>query len=363
MKRKKLLWINASPLKIAGGTESHSVDFINSLSKRKNIDLYVAVSKGSFIDKNINIPPDKKVYITIRSEFAPLAFFNLTKFAKKIKPDFVVGNNGKEYINTYLAGKIAKAKVLLFRHMTNKQPIFLRKYILSNIYKILAVSDYVKESLVNQKLTNVEVIPNFLSLNFSYDMKKRINFRKKFNINNKKVFLFVGRIEKGKGIFDFINFIKEVYNKDKNILAYVVGDGTDAKNAKKLVKSLKLNNVFTFTGVVSNVWDYYLLSDFFIMPSYADESFGRTAIEAMSMKNVVIAYPAGNVKFLIKNGENGFITKNKNYLQILEIYENVKENVSYLNKIKENAYEFSNKNFSEKAVVDKFIDLILEEPN
>ena len=57
-----------------------------------------------------------------------------------LKPDFVIGNNGNEYINTFLAAKLSSSKIILFRHMLNYQPFFVKKFILPNVDKIFAVS-------------------------------------------------------------------------------------------------------------------------------------------------------------------------------------------------------------------------------
>jgi len=119
----KILWINANPNPNPGGTEQHSIDFINALEKTDNLTIYKAVAKGGFVDKNTS---DKnKFYITLKSEFSPPSTIKLLKLAKNLKPDFVIGNNGNEYINTFLAAKLSSSKIILFRHMLNYQPFMM----------------------------------------------------------------------------------------------------------------------------------------------------------------------------------------------------------------------------------------------
>jgi len=79
----KILWINANPNPNPGGTEQHSIYFINALEKIDNLTVYKAVAKESFVDKNTS---DKnKFYITLKSEFSPINTIKLIRLAKKIK--------------------------------------------------------------------------------------------------------------------------------------------------------------------------------------------------------------------------------------------------------------------------------------
>ncbi len=349
----RILWINGNPNKNAGGTETHSIHFINALYKMKDIDLFVAVAKNSFVDRNIHIPASRKVYIKIDKELSPISTVKLVRFARQVQPDFVIGNNGNEYINTYLTAKFSGAKAVVFRHMTNKQPFFLKKFIFPNL-TIFAVSDYVKEKLLKDGVkSSIKVIPNFLSKDFEFNEKKRKHLRKELNLDNKIVFLFVGKVDEGKGIFDFIDTIKSL--QSENVEAFVVGYGKDFEKAQDLAKNVKNIN---FVGKVNNVIDYYLLSDVFLMPSHADESFGRTVIEAMATKNIIVAYKSGNIPYLVQDGINGFLAENKKELIVKSQY--ILDNIEKLNPIRENAYSFFKENFSESIVLDKFVKALKE---
>ncbi|EDP73000.1 glycosyltransferase family 4 protein, partial [Hydrogenivirga sp. 128-5-R1-1] len=305
----KILWINGNPNKNPGGTETHSIHFINSLKDK--VDLFAAISKDSFVDKNIELDAEKKLYISINGELSPISTYKLIKFAKKIRPDFVIGNNGNEYINTFITAWISGAKAVLFRHMTNKQPFFIKKFIFPRVYKVIAVSDYVKEKLVSEGVSKdkIAVIPNFLEKNFIFNEEKRKLFRKKFNVKDKFVVLFVGKIDEGKGIFDFLEAVNKAKRDIPELYAFVIGTGKDLEKSKQFCKKYKCEDFVKFEGRINNPLVYYLISDVFIMPSLADESFARTVIEAMATKTAVIAYPSGNIPYIISNLKNGILTE------------------------------------------------------
>jgi glycosyltransferase involved in cell wall biosynthesis len=350
------LWINGNPNPNSGGTETHSIHFVKELLKEKDIDLYLALAENSFVDKNLKFfPENKKIYIKIKGEFSPLSTIKLINFAKKIKPDYIIGNNGNEYINTFIAAKFSNSKPVVFRHMTNKQPFFLRKFVLPKMYKIFAVSDYVKEGLLKQGIKeNVEVLPNFLEKDFIFNKEKREKIRKKLNIDSKQVILFVGKF--GKGINDFLEVIK-YFKNDSSKYFIIIGYGKEEEQVKEFIKKDSLEDKVLFLGQVKNPYEYYLASDIFIMPSKADESFGRTVIEAMATKTVVVAYPSGNVKYLIKNKNTGFLTSEKNPQEIIDIINKLDKETQ--RKIKENAFNFYNENFNRDTVINKFKSFLI----
>lgn len=356
----KLMWINANPNPNPGGTEAHSVDFIRYLENIKDIELYKVVAKGSFVDQHTS--NKNKYYITLKSEFSPLNTVKLLRLAKRIKPDFIVGNNGNEYINTFLAGKFASSNIILFRHMLNRQPFFIKKFILPNVYKVVAVSESSKRRLMLDGVPEekIEVIPNFIDdtiFSTSWEEKREKKTQLKIP-ENKKVVSFLGKVASGKGIYDFLEVAENILKFDDNYIFMVIGYGNELDKVMKIVREKGFENNFMFTKKVNNPSDYLKASDILLVLSKGEESFGRVVVEGFATRNLVIVYDVENLKYLVEEGKTGFICPVGNVQCVVDKIVNT--TLFDQKSIVEKAYtEFLN-NYTQEKVLNQFLKLIKE---
>ncbi|MDM7273717.1 glycosyltransferase family 4 protein [Sulfurihydrogenibium azorense] len=353
----KILWINANPNPNPGGTEAHSIDFINNLENIPDITIYKAVAKGSFVDKNTT--DRNKFYISLKSEFSPINTIKLINLARKLKPDFVIGNNGNEYINTFLAGKLSGSKIILFRHMLNYQPFFNKKFILPKVDKIFAVSQASKNRLLKDGVpeNKIEILPNFIDEEkFYYSSQEKQSVRKQLNISpNEIVITFIGKVDRGKGIYDYVEVCKELHTIFKNLKFLIIGDGRDLKPALERFKNYSLQDKVITTGNVVNPHWYLKAADVVLVLSKGEESFGRTVIEGFAVKSLVVVYDVENLKYLIENYKTGLIVEKGNINQAVDSIKKVLKDNSLYNTITENAYQEFLQKYTKKKVLQEFL--------
>ncbi len=109
-----------------------------------------------------------------------------------------------------------------------------------------------------------------------------------------------GRLTRLKGHNDFIDVIKQLREVIPEVHGLVVG-GEDPKRkayAQQLYQRVKqegLEKHMTFTGYRSDMKQLYAISAAVLSLSTKPESFGRTAVEALSLGRAVIAYDHGGV--------------------------------------------------------------------
>jgi len=123
--------------------------------------------------------------------------------------------------------------------------------------------------------------------------------------------LFVGRIEKRKGLIYLLKAFKVLNKKFSNLRLIIVGDGSLKDGCKSYVKKNNLKEVVFEGGVAGTIAPYYRTADIFVSPAIFGESFGLVLLEAMACGLPVIATDVGGVheilepKFLIptKNAE------------------------------------------------------------
>lgn len=356
----KLLWINANPNPNPGGTEAHSVDFINSLEKVHNIELHKAVAKGSFVDRHTS---DKnKHYVTLRSEFSPLNTIKLLKLAKKIKPDFIVGNNGNEYINTFLAGKFSGSRVILFRHMLNRQPFFIKKFILPNVYRVVAVSESSKRRLLLDGVPEekIEVIPNFIDESiFASSWQEKKVARKELGLPEDKIIVsFLGKVDTGKGIYDFVEVAEKILRYRDNFVFVVAGDGKEFKNISHLITQKNIDKSVILTGKIDNPATYLKASDFLLVLSKGEESFGRVVVEGFATRNLVVVYDIENLKYIVEDRKTGFICPAGNTDCVTDRILSISAD-DYSRIVEEGYTEFLNK-YTKQNILEQFLKLIQE---
>lgn len=112
--------------------------------------------------------------------------------------------------------------------------------------------------------------------------KKRYFFRTNWNIPNDAIcFLFVGKLQPVKCIFDLIYALEKVRATINKIHLLMVGSGELMADAKKIVTSLNLP--VTFTGFLnqSEITSAYVASDCIVLPSNY-ETWGLVINEAMA---------------------------------------------------------------------------------
>ena len=144
-------------------------------------------------------------------------------------------------------------------------------------------------------------------------LPSQYELKKKYGFEGKKVFLFIGRLEKVKNVDLLIRAFEKLKQKEQNLVLLIVGDGSEMSALKKLVETRHISDV-CFVGyiVFPHIVKFYKMADVFVLPS-SYEPWGLVINEAMIMElPVVISSVVGCRADLVTNGKNGFVFKNNN---------------------------------------------------
>jgi glycosyltransferase involved in cell wall biosynthesis len=121
--------------------------------------------------------------------------------------------------------------------------------------------------------------------------------------DNKIIFISVGRLVKRKG---FGYAIKALSQLPKNSFHYyIIGDGPDESELKKLVVSLGMGDQVTISGRLSDEmkFQYLSVSDIYLLPSL-HEGFGICLLEAMHCGLPIVSTKNGGQEDILKDYEN-----------------------------------------------------------
>jgi len=137
--------------------------------------------------------------------------------------------------------------------------------------------------------------------------------RQQLNIPTEaKCVLFVGRLEKIKGI-DRLLEAAALMKHTPHLKFFILGGDKNDRSKLAVLQSQTaaagISDIVIFHPAVPQhklqVW--YNAADILALPSYA-ESFGMTALEALTCGTPVVASPVGSMPDLIQNGVNGIMT-------------------------------------------------------
>ncbi|MBM2824998.1 MAG: phosphatidylinositol alpha-mannosyltransferase [Dehalococcoidales bacterium] len=155
-----------------------------------------------------------------------------------------------------------------------------------------------------------EIIPNGVDLqHFSPEVTPIEEFG-----DGKQNILFLGRLERRKGLIYLLRAFKQVKETIPNSRLIVVGPGTALRRVyERWIRINKLQDV-VFVGYVpyDQLPRYYQTADIFCAPALSRESFGIVLIEAMAMGKPIIASNIKGYASVLTHDQEGLLVPPKN---------------------------------------------------
>ncbi|MBU1164154.1 glycosyltransferase family 4 protein [Patescibacteria group bacterium] len=222
----------------------------------------------------------------------------------------------------YRLAKKFKAKLLVHFHgdfVDNKEwlkekwyNIFLlsiAKFVFRRSDGIRVMSKGIKDKLVSNgiKAEKIKVIstPVNLSKFENPDEQKVTSIKSKYQ--NKKILLFVGRLEQVKD-FPTLLTAAEIVKKDyKDFVVLVLGNGSKYNEWKSLAEKSEVRVDFLNQLDHKELVNYYQACDF-IVNSSTNESFGKIFVEAAAASKTSVATNTTGAQEIIIDGQTGLLS-------------------------------------------------------
>ncbi|MCC5623174.1 glycosyltransferase family 4 protein [Nostoc sp. CHAB 5715] len=171
------------------------------------------------------------------------------------------------------------------------------KLALGNADKIISVSNYTRQRLLQYKNIDAEkivILANTFDAN-KFKINPKPNYLlKRYNLTDKQPVILtvtrMGRMAKYKGYDQMLHALLKVRLHVPNVHFILVGKGDDIPRIQALVSNLNLQYCVTIAGFVPDeeLCDYYNLCDVFALPS-KKEGFGIVYLEALACGKPVLA--------------------------------------------------------------------------
>lgn len=122
--------------------------------------------------------------------------------------------------------------------------------------------------------------------------------------------LFLGRIEREKGIFELLQAHKNMYEDDKPFYLLIVGDGSIREDVMRFSLTIPSAQYLRWVGPQLDIVPYLALCNIFVLPSYS-EGLPFSLLEAMSAEKPVIATHVGGIPDAVAHNVNGILIEPK----------------------------------------------------
>ena len=174
-------------------------------------------------------------------------------------------------------------------------------------------------------------------------------------------FLFIGRLLKEKGIYEFIKAAEFVKSKYPDTIFTVLGSIDKLSPGSITQKELEqfiASNIINFPGFVNNVSEVIKEHHIFVLPSYYREGIPRSTQEAMAIGRAIITTDVPGCRETVDNNVNGFLIEPWNFYILAEKMIYFIENRESIHFMGNKSYSIAKDKFDVEKVDLKLLDIL-----
>lgn len=273
----------------------------------------------------------------------------------------------------YLLAKKFKTKLLLHFHgdyiankywlresWLNRFMLPLSKFLARRADGMRVMSSGIKEKLVaiGVKAERIRVIN--VPVNFGKFEKFDSNRVKeiKSQAQNKKIVLFVGRLDAVKNFPMLLKAFKNVTEQYQPAVLLIIGRGQELENIKNQIQELNLTDSVKLIDQIAHddLANYYHACDILVLSSFS-ESFGKVLLEVAAAKKPSVATETVGAKDIIRDGETGYLAPVDNADVFAEKIIILLKDEALSQKMGEKAFDHIKDKFNWQRNLKKMIDL------
>ncbi len=285
----------------------------------------------------IRLIKNKRVNILINNTTKPFVFFSIIKYVPFIKVDVYSIVTGLGYIFYHDGFKISilkwfvrplyclsvSANTLLFFHNPDDVSLLRTKGFIGKSKSVCVTNG----SGVDLKHFSPQPLDNY------------------------KVFVFIARLIKDKGIHEFLSAATIIKSKYSDSRFIVVGDYDDNPSAigRGELDSYIENNIIEYLGYLDDVRDVLSSASCIVLPSY-HEGCPRAVIEALAVGRAVITTDVPGCRETVVDGYNGYLVPKKSVEKLVDAIDKIILNPELVDKFSVNSRQYAEEKFNIEVV-------------
>jgi L-malate glycosyltransferase len=351
-----------------GGSKKHLLTLVKSMEDNDVKNMIVCFMRGSLYDEAVKMGLDVRL-VEQRKRFDLSIVARIKDICEKKNIVIVNCHGGRANFVGYFLMRKYKAKYVTTVHSDYKEDYKGNKYktlIYSNINRMalnafdyyITVSDNFKDMLINRGFDKDKIFVVYNGMDFK---REGNNFNKKDIIENYTLkdagqyVTMVARFHPVKGHRIFLEACKAVLENFKDVCFILAGDGAFKSEMEEYARELNIDKSVKFVGFQKP--DIFLeLSSFTVLTSFT-ESFPLAILESAAYKKTVVSTDVGGISKLIKDGENGYLVKPGDSLELACRMIYLLKNPQVAEEFGERLYEKASKNYSLESFTERYLEI------
>lgn len=289
--------------------------------------------------KFIHIIKSNKISCVLSYHIKPVVYGSIAAYMLNLRQIYSTVT-GLGYLFTENKGtsilRMLLQRLLIFSLSLNKKVFFQNKDDLDFICK-------------NKKLKKSSVLVNGSGVNTT--------FYKFTEIPEKISFLFVGRLLRHKGIYEYIEATRILKKKYPTISFKIAGGFYLNPSAISLteLESWIQEGIIEYLGDVQEMLPVFQNTSVCVLPSYR-EGCPRSVLEAMSVGRAIITTDAPGCRDTVIEGENGYLVPPGNSLKLAEAMEKLITNTSLVKEMGQKSRLLAEEKFNVHKVNQRILE-------
>lgn len=333
--KKNILIVTRNLPPLIGGMERLNWHIADELSRQHHISLISHQAAEATAPKNIDF---------FATPLKPLPLFLISSFLRALcccitQPvDILFAGSGLTAPIVVLLAKIFRKKSIVYIHgldigTNNKIYNLFWVPFIRHANQVIANSSPTYQLCVQKQIaqTKLSIVHPGVTYPPKAKNEKLIqSLKDKYNLNNKRILISVGRLTERKGINEFLDLcLHKIISVHPNTVLVIIGDTPNQALNKNLQSKEMIMTTANKHGIAQHVIftgnifqdeilsSFYYLADLHVFPvkhiPEDPEGFGMVAIEAAAHGTPTIAFATGGVVDAIQNQISGLLINHQNY--------------------------------------------------
>lgn len=335
MKKQRILLITRNLPPLVGGMERLNWHMADELSKYAEVKVVGPAGAAAIKPENVQV---------LESPLKPLGLFMLIALCKAFwtavcfKPNVIIAGSGLTAPLVWLISKLTGAKSVVYLHsfdITAAHWVYQKIWVpfFKRMDCVIVNSTPTKALALNAGILEkkMSIVHPGVTLPVSAQSSNAIqSFKKKYNLEHKKILLSVGRLTTRKGLKEFVeNSLAYIVQQEPDVILVVVGEspknslGAGLQTREEILEVARKNQIenhILFLGVITDneqLATIYEAADVHVFPVRHipddPEGFGMVAIEAAAHGLPTVAFATGGIVDAVKQNESGWLVEKNNY--------------------------------------------------
>lgn len=347
--------LNVVGAKVWGGGEQYVYDMCDELHRRQ-IPSFVLVDKTNQELQNRFASVAEVVTANLYSCKGFLSIGSIVKQMKQHGVDVIQCHSGKYILLCLALKRLTGAKLIFYKHnIVHAKTDIYHRWIQSQVDAFICVS---------KRVYDVQVIADIAHkyhLVYNGVNTQRFPVLENESISTSPFIVgYAGRIIENKGIFELLDAIKIIHDRDRAILLRICGDGkpSDIERMHQYIGEHKMQDYVQYMGFQKDMNQFYRSIHCLVAPSKVQEAFGLVLCEAMYCKVPVITSTSGAQVEIIENGTSGILLETVNSTSIADAIQGMIINDVFRESIINEGYKRVESTFTITKMVDSIITIV-----